>query len=279
MGQKISPVAVRLQTNKEFSAAWHSERLYAPLLHKQLLAQIFLKKVFTQVGTRATKTYCVQNPASLELSTFFCSPRLFDEKFQKKNVELKVTNFFQRSEATSWQFVPNQFDWLQFQKKLAFQVFLKSKRFNTPSQALYQNQLLKYPKKIQGGLNFYLNHVESLTSQYFGSASSWTPYKLGAVSKSAEFMAEFIAYLLESQKSTKQVFAVAQKLLKKDKTVEGFKISCSGRLQGVEMAKTETKKFGKISLHVFSSKVDYAQSKASTPFGILGVKVWICYKD
>ena len=99
------------------------------------------------------------------------------------------------------------------------------------------------------------------------------------MSKSAEFMAEFIAYLLESQKSTKQVFAVAQKLLKKDKTVEGFKISCSGRLQGVEMAKTETKKFGKISLHVFSSKVDYAQSKASTPFGILGVKVWICYKD
>jgi small subunit ribosomal protein S3 len=75
------------------------------------------------------------------------------------------------------------------------------------------------------------------------------------------------------------VFALAQKVLKKDKTVEGFKISCSGRLQGVEMAKTETKKFGKISLHVFSSKVDYAQSKASTPFGILGVKVWICYKD
>ncbi len=279
MGQKISPVAVRLQTNKEFSAAWHSERLYAPLLHKQLLAQTFLKKVFTQVGTRATKTYCVQNPASLALSTFFCSPRLFDEKFQKKNVELKVTNFFQRSEATSWQFVPNQFDWLQFQKKLAFQVVLKSKRFNTPSQALCQTQLLKFPKKIQGGLNFYLKHVESLTSQYFGSASSWTPYKLGSVSKSAEFMAEFIAYLLESQKSTKQVFALAQKLLKKDKTVEGFKISCSGRLQGVEMAKTETKKFGKISLHVFSSKVDYAQSKASTPFGILGVKVWICYKD
>ena len=58
-----------------------------------------------------------------------------------------------------------------------------------------------------------------------------------------------------------------------------FKIACSGRLQGVEMAKTETLKFGKISLHVFSSKVDYAEARASTAFGILGVKVWICYKD
>jgi len=279
MGQKISPIAVRLQTNKEFSAAWYSDRLYAPLLHKQLMAQTFLKKVFTQVGTRATKTYCVQNPASLSLYTFFCSPRLFDEKFKKKNVELKVTNFFQRSNVTRWQFVPNQFDWLQFQKKLAFQVLLNNKSVKTPSQSISQIQLLRSPKKIQKGLNFYSNHVESLTSQYFGSTSSWTPYKLENLSKSAEFMADFIAYLLESQKSTKQVFALAQKVLKKDKTVEGFKISCSGRLQGVEMAKTETKKFGKISLHVFSSKVDYAQSKASTPFGILGVKVWICYKD
>jgi small subunit ribosomal protein S3 len=194
-------------------------------------------------------------------------------------VELKVTNFFQRSNVTRWQFVPNQFDWLQFQKKLAFQVLLNNKNVKTPSQSISQIQLLRSPKKIQKGLNFYWNHVESLTSQYFGSTSLWTPYKLENLSKSAEFMADFIAYLLESQKSTKQVFALAQKVLKKDKTVEGFKISCSGRLQGVEMAKTETKKFGKISLHVFSSKVDYAQSKASTPFGILGVKVWICYKD
>jgi len=45
------------------------------------------------------------------------------------------------------------------------------------------------------------------------------------------------------------------------------------------MAKTEVTKFGKISLHVFSSKVDYAEAKASTNFGILGVKVWICYRS
>ena len=38
----------------------------------------------------------------------------------------------------------------RFQKKLAFQVVLKSKKFNTPSQALCQTQLLKSPKKIQG---------------------------------------------------------------------------------------------------------------------------------
>jgi hypothetical protein len=96
MGQKISPIAVRLQTNKEFSAAWYSDRLYAPLLHKQLMAQTFLKKVFTQVGTRATKTYCVQNPASLSLYTFFCSPRLFDEKFQKKKCGIKSHQLFSK---------------------------------------------------------------------------------------------------------------------------------------------------------------------------------------
>ena len=59
--------------------------------------------------------------------------------------------------------------------------------------------------------------------------------------------------------------------------MKGLKFHVQGRLQGVEMAKTEVTKFGKISLHVFSSKVDYAEAKASTNFGILGVKVWICY--
>ena len=103
--------------------------------------------------------------------------------------------------------------------------------------------------------------------------------KLQEFTKSAQFVAEYVSHALERQKPVKQIFSGVQTLLKKDPNVEGFKISCSGRLQGVEMAKIETFKFGKISLHVFTSKVDYAEARALTTFGILGVKVWICYKD
>ena len=128
-------------------------------------------------------------------------------------------------------------------------------------------------------MKFYMNHIESLAGKYSNTKMVWLPVKVNSLTKSAKFLSESIARSLEQQKPVKQIFRTVQTLLKKDPTVEGFKISCSGRLQGVEMAKTEVTKFGKISLHVFSSKVDYAEAKASTNFGILGVKVWICYRS
>ena len=54
-------------------------------------------------------------------------------------------------------------------------------------------------------------------------------------------------------------------------------LSCSGRLNGAEIAKTECRKYGETSLHVFSDQIDYAKAQASTPYGILGVKVWVSY--
>ena len=57
---------------------------------------------------------------------------------------------------------------------------------------------------------------------------------------------------------------------------EGIKVTISGRLNGAEMARTETKKEGRIPLHTFRADVDYFQSEAQTTYGKLGVKVWIC---
>jgi len=57
---------------------------------------------------------------------------------------------------------------------------------------------------------------------------------------------------------------------------EGIKVTISGRLNGAEMARTETKKEGRIPLHTFRADVDYFQAEAQTTYGKLGVKVWIC---
>jgi small subunit ribosomal protein S3 len=57
---------------------------------------------------------------------------------------------------------------------------------------------------------------------------------------------------------------------------EGIKVMISGRLNGAEMARTETKKEGRIPLHTFRADVDYFHSEAHTTYGRLGIKVWIC---
>ncbi|HPC94291.1 MAG TPA: 30S ribosomal protein S3 [Sedimentisphaerales bacterium] len=55
----------------------------------------------------------------------------------------------------------------------------------------------------------------------------------------------------------------------------GVKITCSGRLAGSEMARTETQKMGSIPLHTLEADVDYALGTARTTYGAIGIKVWI----
>jgi small subunit ribosomal protein S3 len=55
----------------------------------------------------------------------------------------------------------------------------------------------------------------------------------------------------------------------------GVKISCSGRLAGAEIARTEWYKEGSIPLHTLRCDIDYATANAYTTYGVIGVKVWI----
>lgn len=56
---------------------------------------------------------------------------------------------------------------------------------------------------------------------------------------------------------------------------EGIKLSCSGRLGGVEIARRESYKYGKIPLQTFRADIDYGYYRTRTTYGTIGVKVWI----
>ncbi len=56
---------------------------------------------------------------------------------------------------------------------------------------------------------------------------------------------------------------------------KGIKVSCSGRLGGAEMARTEWYREGRVPLHTLQAKIDYGFVEAHTTMGRIGVKVWI----
>ena len=64
--------------------------------------------------------------------------------------------------------------------------------------------------------------------------------------------------------------------------VAGVRISCSGRVAArskkAQRARKETFLWGETGLHVFNSHLDFAKTHAETPFGLIGVQVWVCYK-
>ena len=57
---------------------------------------------------------------------------------------------------------------------------------------------------------------------------------------------------------------------------KGIKTAVSGRLGGADMARTEGYSEGVVPLHTLRADIDYAWEEASTTYGRLGVKVWIC---
>ena len=56
---------------------------------------------------------------------------------------------------------------------------------------------------------------------------------------------------------------------------EGSKVQVGGRLGGVEIARSEWYREGRVPLHTLRADIDYATSEATTTYGIIGVKVWI----
>ena len=55
----------------------------------------------------------------------------------------------------------------------------------------------------------------------------------------------------------------------------GVRINCAGRLGGAEIARTEWYREGRVPLHTLRADIDYANVEAATPYGIIGIKVWI----
>lgn len=59
----------------------------------------------------------------------------------------------------------------------------------------------------------------------------------------------------------------------------GIKITCSGRLAGAEIARTEWYREGRVPLHTFRADINYGFAQAKTTYGIIGVKVWVYTGD
>jgi small subunit ribosomal protein S3 len=90
----------------------------------------------------------------------------------------------------------------------------------------------------------------------------------------AQLVGSSVARQIESRisyrRAIKMAIAAAMRM-----NAEGIKIQISGRLNGAEMARSESYKEGRIPLSTFRADIDYALVEAHTTYGRLGIKVWI----
>lgn len=98
--------------------------------------------------------------------------------------------------------------------------------------------------------------------------------KVEKIDQDAQLVAEAVASQLEKRVSYRR--AVKQQIAKVAKTgVKGVKITVGGRLDGREIAGSESYHDGSIPLQTIRADIDYGFAEAHTTFGVLGIKCWI----
>jgi small subunit ribosomal protein S3 len=94
----------------------------------------------------------------------------------------------------------------------------------------------------------------------------------------AQLIADSIAQQLEKRimfrRAMKRAMQNAMRL-----GAQGIKIMSSGRLNGIEIARCEWYREGRVPLHTLRADIDYGFGEARTTYGVIGIKVWVYKGD
>lgn len=203
MGQKVSPIGLRVGVIRDWESRWYADKDYADLLLEDVKIREFLFK------------------------------------------ELKVASVSRIEIERS---------------KNRVEVIIRSARpgviIGTNGEAV--EVIKKKLVKLTNGKNVFIKVVEIANPDL-----------------DARIVARSIADQLEQRASfrTAQKRAI-QKTMRSG--AKGIKTSVSGRLGGADIARSEGYSEGVVPLHTLRADIDYAHEEASTTYGRLGVKVWIC---
>lgn len=92
---------------------------------------------------------------------------------------------------------------------------------------------------------------------------------------SAALAAQYIAQQIERRFPYRRVLKQALDKIMAVKGVEGARVQVAGRLNGIEISRTEWLKRGRLPRQTLRADIDYAEDRAYCTYGVVGVKVWI----
>jgi len=92
---------------------------------------------------------------------------------------------------------------------------------------------------------------------------------------SAPLVAQWVAQQIEKRVRYRRVLKQSLAKITATKGVQGARVEVAGRLDGVEIARTEWLKKGRLPRQTLRADIDYGQARAFCTYGVVGVKVWI----
>jgi len=113
-------------------------------------------------------------------------------------------------------------------------------------------------------------------------AKDWTPSELKIEIReiktpwtSAALVSQWIADQIEKRVRYRRILKQALSKIMAQKEVQGARVEVAGRLDGIEIARREWLKKGRLPRQTLRADIDYAKARAYCTYGVVGIKVWI----
>lgn len=245
MGQKTNPKGFRLVTTQKHLSDWYSdEKEYSKLLEEDFLIRSKVDEFFNEfLSISKVEINRIQQDIDQREYVNITIHALFP---RAKEMSRKVNKFFSETAKDS----PQKTLTLLNSSKGTLKRFT-SLLLNRTIRKLIRYFQLKTNKNYYVGIKFIRNPFEDTM-----------------------LIAKFIAEQLERRVPFRR--AIKQTIKKVQLTqMKGLKVQLSGRLNGIEIARSEWKREGKIPLHTLRAKIDYTHYEAETIYGVIGIKVWL----
>jgi len=122
---------------------------------------------------------------------------------------------------------------------------------------------------------------KEIKQQFFGSEKMKVSINIQEV-RDPDLNADLIYQNVRDQIEARVPFRRAMKRAMESVTragALGAKITIAGRLNGADIARTETVTYGRLPLQILRANIDYSRGVAHTIYGVIGIKVWVYKGD
>lgn len=239
MGQKIHPTGFRLSLNENFLSKWFSNnKNYNIFLKEDFFIRENIESIFSSLLIISKIQINRNNNCKNNKEITFIEIKCKLNELELNNF---LINFFFKINAIEFNelLLNNLNKIIKFILKKKIELFIK----------LFQ---LKFNKLIKLNILFIKNEFED-----------------------AVLIANYISIQIKNRIPYRRVIKQTIKQIQSLTKINGIKIQISGRLNGIEIARTEWKQIGKTPLHTLNINIDYISYPVKTIYGLIGIKIWL----
>lgn len=275
MSQKINPISLRLGYNRSQDAHWFSMYDYGKCVGQSIVLRKHFNTIIKQAKLVPVRLGLMKSEHAWKvIPVFGKEDKVYTNKITNNSVTKKLS-IAQKSNPLGNTLFKAQKSKLGIAMVYSLAAWLSNHNSDTQISSFVRQGLAKADEIKESNL-----FQSTMDAWRLASAGNLRVYPLHVLRRwdSAALVARAVGVSIEKRLSLKSIFSQLVQEAISQNNVRGVRILVSGRINGAEIANSESRQWGSVPLQGFDNKIDYATEDIYTSYGIIGVKVWVCYE-